>query len=71
MDEIFCSGILVIFEMVFSISSLAIFNLDVLFLLIFMKAPVSSMISIALSGKNLSLMYLFDNSIADLIASSV
>ena len=40
------------------------------FLFIFNNAPVSSITSIALSGKNLSLIYLDDNSIADLIDSS-
>ena len=38
------------------------------FLLIFSIAPVSSITSIALSGKNLSLIYLDDKSIEDLIA---
>ena len=36
----------------------------------FNSAPVSSITSIALSGRNLSLIYFDDNSIDEIIASS-
>ena len=66
-----CSGILVIFAIVASISDLRTFISLSFFLLIFNRAPVSSTTSIALSGRNLSLMYFEDSSTADLIDSSV
>ena len=69
--EIDSSGIFVIFEIVISICFLVTFIDLVFFRLMFNNAPVSSITSIALSGKNLSLMYFEDNSTADLIDSSV
>ena len=70
LEEIDCSGILVIFDIVISISSFVIFIGFLFILFIFLKAPVSSITSIALSGKNLSFIYFDDNSTADLIDSS-
>ena len=67
--EIVCSGIFEILEIVFSIST----SLTVIFLEscleIFSKAPVSSIKSIALSGKNLSLRNLLDSVTAEFIDS--
>ena len=64
------SGIFVIFDIVVSISVFEIFIVFSFFLFIFSNAPVSSITSIALSGRNLSLMYFDDNSIEEIIASS-
>ena len=71
LEDIDCSGIFVIFDIVVSISFLVIFTDFLFFLFIFLKAPVSSITSIALSGKNLSLIYLEESSTADLIDSSL
>jgi len=57
--------------MVISISFFETLIVLSFFLLIFNNAPVSSITSIALSGKNLSFIYFEESSIDDLIASSV
>ena len=66
-----CSGIFVIFELVISISVFKTLINLLFFLLIFNNAPVSSITSIALSGRNLSLIYLDESSIADFIDTVV
>ena len=58
----FCSGILVILDIVFSISDCFTVIFFLFFLAILSIAPVSSITSIALSGKNLSLIYFEDRS---------
>ena len=64
-----CSGIFVILEMVVSIFVFVTLIVFLFFLFIFNNAPVSSITSIALSGRNLSFIYFVDSSTADLIDS--
>ena len=70
MVDIDCSGIFVIFEIVSSISPCFTVIFLLFFLDIFNEAPVSSITSIALSGKNLSLMYFEESSTAERMDSS-
>src|SRR6056300_1701943 len=67
--DIVCSGILDIFEIVFSISICFTVIFFEFFLEIFNKAPVSSIKSIALSGKNLSFKKRLDKVTAEFIDS--